>query len=114
MCQKSSNNIPADLELEPLLEALRRRYAELDDTACQRRVFLNRLRNLARFAAEPVDYQQPAEVALPKELEIAFAVCHPECGNQALIVVDGGPEGCDCCGGTMYPVEVASYRLKKS
>ena len=50
---------------------------------------------------------------LPKELEVGFAVCHPECGNQALVVLEGGPQGCDCCGGTMCPTEVGTYRLKK-
>jgi hypothetical protein len=110
---KSSNSCPVDGELEPFLEALRKRYAELTDARCQRKVFLKRLGNLARFGAEPMDYPEPEGVELPKELEVALAVCHPECGNQALVVVEGGPQGCDCCGGTMYPTEVGMYRLKK-
>jgi hypothetical protein len=111
--QKSSNSCPVDSELEPFLDLIRKRYAELTDARCQRKVFLKRLGNLARFGAEPMDYPEPAGVELPKELEIALAVCHPECGNQAFVVVEGGPQGCDCCGGTMYPVETATYRLKK-
>ncbi len=113
MSPKSSNSCPIGDELEPLLDAVRVRYAELTDARCQRKVFLKRLGNLGRFGAEPMDYPVPEGVELPKELEIALAVCHPECGNQALVVVEGGPQGCDCCGGTMYPAEIATYRLKK-
>lgn len=113
MSPKSSNSCSPNGELEPLIEAIRRRFSELTDERCQRRLFLNRLRNLARFGAEPMDYPEPQGVELPKELEVALAVCHPECGNQALVVVEGGPQGCDCCGGTMNPIEVGTYRLKK-
>lgn len=94
---KSLNNCPVESELEELLDLLRKRYAELTDARCQRTVFLKRLRNMARFGAEPMDYPESEGVALPKELEVALAVCHPECGNQALVVVEGGPQGCDCC-----------------
>jgi hypothetical protein len=110
---KSSNSCSPNGELDPLLEALRWRFSELTDEKCQRKVFLNRLRNLARFGAEPMDYPAPEGVELPKEVEIALAVCHPDCGNQALVVVEGGPQGCDCCGGTMYPAETAVYRKKR-
>lgn len=115
MCPKSSNKsyCPADGEIESLIEAIRQRYAVLTDEQCMRRVFLNRLRNLGRFGAEPVDYRQPDEAELPKELEIGFAVCHPECGNQAFVVIDGGPQSCDACGSTMMPVATAFYRKKK-
>jgi len=111
--RKSSNSCPVESELEELLGLVRMRYAELTDERCQRKIFLKRLRNLARFGAEPMDYPEPAGVELPKELEVALAVCHPECGNLALVVVEGGPQGCDCCGGTMLPVETGTYRLKR-
>ncbi|MCM2357502.1 MAG: hypothetical protein NDI77_05090 [Geobacteraceae bacterium] len=113
MSRKSSNSCPPDEELDQLLAALRQRCSELTDDRCQRKVFLKRLKNLVRFGAEPMDYPEPEGVELPKELEVALAVCHPECGNQALVVVEGGPQGCDCCGGTMYPTEVATYRKKR-
>jgi hypothetical protein len=96
--------------VEPLLEAIRQRFSQLTDDDCQRRVFLNRLRTIGVFDAEPFDYQEPDVAELPKELEIGFAVCHPECGN---VVIEGGPQGCDRCGGTMLPVKTGSYRLKK-
>jgi hypothetical protein len=112
---KSSNkrSCPADGEIESFLDAIRQRYALLTDEQCMRRVFLNRLRNMGRFGDEPVDYREPAEMELPKELEIGFAVCHPECGNQAFVVIDGGPQSCDACGSTMMPVAMAVYRKKK-
>lgn len=115
MSPKSSNKhyCPADAEIEPLLEAIRQRYVQLTDAQCMRRVFLNRLRNLGRFGDEPVDYLPPPEAELPKELEIGYAVCHPECGNQAFLVVEGGPQSCDACGSTMMPVATAFYRKKK-
>jgi hypothetical protein len=102
-----------DQSSDELLEQVKTRFNQLDDARCQRRVFLNRLRALVSFGAEKMDYEVPAEMELPKELEIALAVCHPECGNQAYVVVDAGPQSCDCCGGTMYPVSSAIYRLKK-
>lgn len=113
MCPKSLSSCPVDGDLDDLLAAVRERFAELPSNACQRKVFLNRLRNLARFGAEPLDYPEPVETILPKELEIGFAVCHPECGNQAFVVVEGGPQACDSCGGTLYPAAVGTYRLKK-
>lgn len=114
MCPKSSNNtcVPGD-DLEAALADIRKRYTELSNAQCGRRIFLNRLRSLARFDAEPNDYQSPLAVELPKELEIGYAVCHPECGNQAYVVIEGGPQGCDNCGSVMLPVETAFYRKKR-
>ncbi len=114
MCPQKSNMCPTNDELEPLLEAIRQRFSRLTDEKCHRRIFLNRLRTLTSFGAEPLDYVEPQDAELPKELEIGFAVCHPECGNQAFVVIEGGPQGCDCCGGTMLPVKTATYRLKRT
>ena len=105
--------MPSEEELEELLLRIRRRFSELSEGDCQRRVFLNRLRALGRFDAEPQDYPDPAEPFLPKEVELAYAVCHPECGNEAFIVMEGGPNCCDRCGESMYPVKFGSYRLKR-
>ena len=113
MCPKKSNMCRTDGELKPLFEAISQRFSQLTDDKCQRRVFFNRLRTLAWFGAEPLDYVEPQDAKLPKELEIGFAVCHPECGNQAFVVVEGGPQACDCCGGTMLPVKIGTYRLKR-
>ena len=113
MSPKSSSSCSTTDGLEEVLAAIRQRFSELSDTQCGRRIFLNRLRNLGRFDAEPNDYPVTAEAELPKELEIGFAVCHPECGNQAYVVIDGGPQCCDNCGSTMLPVETATYRKKR-
>jgi hypothetical protein len=104
---------PTNGELEPLFEAIRQRFSQLTDEKCQRRIFINRLRTLAFFGAEPLDYVEPQGAELPKELEVGYAVCHPDCGNQAFVVVEGGPQACDCCGGTMLPVKIGTYRLKR-
>lgn len=100
-------------ELEPLLERLRERFSQLTDKKCQRQLFINHLRTMTVFGDEPDDYVEPEEAELPKELEIGYAVCHPACGNQAYVVIEGGPQSCDCCGGTMMPVKIGTYRLKK-
>ena len=113
MSPKSSSSCAADAALEEVLEEIRQRYRALADFSCGQRIFMNRLRNLARFDAEPNDYVRPVEVELPRELEIGYAVCHPECGNQAFVVLDGGPQSCDHCGATMCPVETRSYRKKR-
>ena len=113
MCPKSSSKCPVEQELEPLIKALRERYSELTDDSCQRKVFLKRLRNLTRFGVEPIDYPVPEGITLPREIEVALAVCHPECGNQAYVVIEGGPQSCDGCGGTMMPTESATYRIKR-
>ena len=112
MCS-NSDTCPTDLELDPLMTAIRQRFSQLTDDKCQRRLFLNHLRTMTVFGNEPSDYVEPEGAELPKELEIGYAVCHPGCGNQALVVIEGGPQSCDCCGGTMLPVEIGTYRLKK-
>lgn len=113
MTSHSQETCPTDLELEPLLERLRERFSHLTDNKCQRQLFLNHLRTMTFFGDEPNDYVKPEEAELAKELEIGYAVCHPECGNQAFVVIDGGPQACDCCGGTLLPVKAGTYRLKK-
>ena len=113
MNENAPNACLTPAEVEPLLEAIRQRFSQLTDDDCQRRVFLNRLRTMGFFDAELFDYQEPDVAELPKELEIGFAVCHPDCGNQAYVVIEGGPQGCDRCGGTMLPVKTGLYRLKK-
>jgi len=113
MASKSAETCSTILELEPVLEGLRKRFITLNDNKCQRQLFLNHLRTLTVFGDEAADYVEPEEAELPKELEIGYAVCHPECGNQALVVIEGGPQSCDCCGGTMLPVNIRTYRLKR-
>lgn len=108
---KTPSTCPTYVELEPLLEAIRKRFSQLTDEKCHRRLFLNHLRTLTCFGSEPIDYEEPEESSLPKELEIGYAVCHPNCGNQAFVVIEGGPQHCDCCGGTMLPVKFGTYRL---
>lgn len=104
---------PLDGEIDSLMEALRQRFAKLTDDDCQRRLFLKRLKGLGGFGEEPAEYVKPQEPLLPKELEIAYAVCSAECGNEAFIVLDGGSQSCDRCGGNLLPVMFGNYRLKK-
>lgn len=112
MASDSSAACTTSIDFELMLEAIRQRFALLTDKSCQRQVFLNHMRTMAVFGDEPADYVVPEAAELPKELEIAYAVCHPACGNQALVVIEGGPQNCDCCGGTMLPVTIGTYRMK--
>lgn len=57
------------------------------------------------------DYPQVENVKFPKEISIAYAVCAKQCGNKELIV-DGGTQVCQFCGGLMFRTEITTYVLK--
>lgn len=113
MEKNASQMCPLDGEIESLLEALRQRFAKLTDDDCQRRLFHKRLKCLGNFGETPAEYVKPQEPLLPRELELAYAVCSAECGNEAFIVLDGGSQSCDRCGGNLLPVMFGNYKLKK-
>jgi hypothetical protein len=47
----------------------------------------------------------------PKAIHIAYAVCHPDCGTEELIV-DGSTQLCQRCGRLMFRTEVKEYECK--
>lgn len=100
-------------DLDGLVEAIRRRFHDLGPQACRRESFLAHLRALATWESDRNDYPDPGEVSFPEDLSVACAVCHPECGQQELIV-DGSTQECQRCGSRMFRTEVASYRLVHS
>lgn len=98
--------------LDALLEAVRRRYEDLGPHAHRRESFLAHLHSLATWEADAHDYPVPGTVSFPLEISVAYAVCHPECGQREFIV-DGSTQECQRCGSLMFRTEVANYRLVK-
>ena len=97
-------------ELSELFEAVRRRYEDIGPNQRRRQSFLAHIRSLATWEADENDYPNPGSVSFPAEVEVAYAVCHPECGRKDFIV-DGSTQECQHCGSLMFRTETATYRL---
>jgi hypothetical protein len=96
------------MDLEPLFEGIRRRFAELSRNGDRRRRFVAHIEALADWEKEKaLDYPDVAP-DFPESVFIAFAVCHPSCGTRELIV-DGSTQECQACGRLMYRVETRTY-----
>jgi len=98
-------------ELDNLYQAISRRLKKLPPGSDARRDVIAHLKALARFNAEPNDYPKVEKVEFPQSIQVAYAVCHPECGCRELIV-DGGTQECQRCGSLMFRTEVKEYKLK--
>ncbi len=96
-------------DLEPLLDAVRRRFAELGPSDCRQQSFLAHLRTLGRWEAGGVVHADPGAVEFPDRLPIAFAVCSTECGGSQFIV-EGGTQECQRCGDLMFRTATAVYK----
>jgi hypothetical protein len=99
-------------ELSDLLQGIQARYAELAAGSSARRDFLSHLQSLGRWHAEPNDYPEVKAVEFPAEVQVAFAICHPECGAREFIV-DGSTQECQSCGGLLFRTETREYRLAR-
>jgi len=97
-------------ELSELFEAIRRRYENIGPSQCRQESFLAHIRSLATWEADASDYPDLGSVTFPREVEIAYAMCHPECGRNEFIV-DGSTQECQYCGALMFRTETATYRL---
>ena len=98
--------------IDVLLERIRKRFSELPASSSAQQAFLRHLDSLAHWNAEPMDYPNPS-ITFPAEITIATATCHPDCGVQELIV-DGGTQECQRCGGLMFRHSTAAYQLKNA
>lgn len=94
-----------------LFEDIEKQYSKLKNS-CDKKSFVSSLKAIARWNEEPNDYKEPKEIQWPSSLQIAYAVCHPECGVEELIV-DGSTQKCQRCGSLMFRTEVAEYKKKK-
>ena len=97
-------------ELEELLNRVRKRYEELPEGSCDKTDLLSHLDSLSKWNNEPMDYSEMTNVEFPPTLNVAHAVCHPQCGVQEFIV-DGSTQRCQKCGGLMFRGDVKQYNL---
>jgi hypothetical protein len=97
-------------ELESTLNEIKKRFADFSEGSDDQKDFLAHLHSMARWNKEPMDYPEVDNVSFPKDISIAHAICHPECGVQEFIV-DGSTQQCQGCGGLMFRGEVRKYRL---
>ena len=97
-----------DAELGPLLEQIRTRYAELEGSATRQARFLAHVRALGHWENDPMDYPD-VTAEFPEAVQVAFAVCHPDCGRQEFIV-EGGTQECQRCGRLMFRNSVQEYK----
>lgn len=97
-------------DFEELLSALRKRYERLGPSPSEHADFLAHVESLARWHEEPLDYVEGPRPLFPPLLPVAFAVCHPKCGAREFIV-EGSTQECDHCGGSLFRMSSAEYRL---
>jgi hypothetical protein len=100
----------SEAELEASIAQIRARHAEIRKNSPRMDAFLMHLRSLGQWEQEPMDY--PTVTAnFPKVVHIAYAVCHPDCGTEELIV-DGSTQECQRCGRLMFRAAVQEYERK--
>jgi hypothetical protein len=99
----------SEAELEAAISGIRARLAEVAGTTRENR-FLERIRALRHWENKPMDYPEVTANFL-KAIHIAYAVCHPDCGTEELIV-DGSTQLCQRCGRLMFRTEVKEYECK--
>ena len=97
-------------DIEAILQAVRTRFAELNDR--EQQSVSAHLRSIANWHREPNDYPEPHKMDFPATIHIAYAVCHPDCGTREFIV-DGSTQECQTCGSLMFRTEVKKYTLSK-
>lgn len=97
-------------KIDKLLEPVRRCWETLPDNDDARESFLMHLNSLSRYRNEPMDYPEESKAEFPETIQIAYAVCHPECGIEQFIV-DGSSQECQVCGGLSFRTKTKKYRI---
>ena len=97
-------------ELEDLISRIRARHATIPRNSSQMESFLLHLRSLGRWEQDPMDYPT-VTASFPGTVNVAYAVCHPDCGTKQLII-DGSTQECQRCGRLMFRTEVQEYERK--
>jgi hypothetical protein len=100
----------SDTELEALITQIRRRYAGIRKGSAQEESFLLHVRSLGQWEQEPMHYPE-MEADFPETVHVAYAVCHPDCGIEQLIV-DGSTQECQRCGRLMFRSAFQEYERK--
>lgn len=97
-------------ELEEMISRIRARYATIGKDSPRMESFLLHLRALGQWEQDRTDY--PTVTAnFPNTVDVAYAVCHPDCGTKQLIV-DGSTQECQRCGRLMFRTAVQEYERK--
>ena len=96
--------------LDALISRIKKRYSELQAVPSKRERFVAHLRSLGHWEQGSMDYPDVIPI-FPEKVCVAFAVCHPDCGTQELIV-DGSTQECQHCGQLMFRVETQDYVKK--
>ncbi len=101
-----------DKKIDDLIKNIRAHAAKImqHNSASKRERFLLHLESLSHWEDEPNDYPN-AKPVFPETLQVAYAVCHPNCGRQELIV-EGSTQECQNCGQNMFRVETKEYVQK--
>jgi hypothetical protein len=100
----------SDTELEALISQIKKRYAGIRKGSSQEESFLLHVRSLGQWEQEPMDYPE-VKAEFPKTVHVAYAVCHPDCETEELIV-DGSTQECQRCGRHMFRAAVQEYERK--
>lgn len=98
-------------ELQRCLSDIIRRYERLEDHSGKSERFLLHLRSLGHWEEDTNDYPDATPV-FPETVHVAYAVCHPSCGVQELII-DGSTQECQRCGSNMFRISSREYHLKR-
>ena len=99
-----------DIDLDGLIFQIKRRYGELKAISSKRERFVDHLRSLGHWEQDSMDYPN-VNPSFPETVRVAYAVCHPDCGTQELIV-DGSTQECQRCGRLMFRAGTHDYRRK--
>ena len=97
-------------DLDALFDQIRARFAESPPGSAGRADIAAHLRSLARWHREPADYPDVAPPSFPIFVDVAYAVCHPECGAQEFII-EGSTQECQHCGGLLFRIDSRRYVL---
>jgi hypothetical protein len=97
-------------ELDTLLLQITKRYEELKGNSSKRESFLMHLRSLGHWEQDPMDYPDVTP-CFPEIVHVAYAVCHPNCGTEELII-DGSTQECQHCGQLMFRASTHEYVRK--
>jgi hypothetical protein len=102
-----------DKKIEELIQKIREHAAKIMEhkSASKRERFLLHLESLGHWENEPKDYPEDTKANFPETVHVAYAVCHPNCGRQELII-EGSTQECQDCGQNMFRIETKEYVRK--
>ena len=97
-----------DDALDVLFSKIRSRYSELNQNTARRKRFVDHIRSLGHWEDDPMDYPDVTP-EFPEFLDIAYAVCHPNCGVQEFIV-EGSTQECQRYGQSLFRTDRRKYK----